>query len=71
MEETARSRANKNYKLKHREELKVYNKQYYAQNKETMLGQLKETVTCECGCQLNKGHLVRHQKSPKHLKLML
>ncbi len=29
-----------------------------------------EIITCECGIQITKGSLLRHQKSNKHLKLM-
>ena len=30
----------------------------------------KEKITCICGCVLNKNHLSRHLKTPKHLNLL-
>ena len=29
-----------------------------------------EKITCECGCEVNRGNLLRHKKSKKHIDLM-
>ena len=45
---------------------KVYRKQYTIDNKE----KIKEKIICECGCEIRKSHLKRHQKSDKHIQLL-
>ena len=39
---------------------------YYKENKD----KINEKVKCECGCVVIKRTLLRHQKSPKHIKIM-
>ncbi len=41
-------------------------KEYYIQNAD----KLKEKCICECGCEVVKKGLKRHQQSPKHLNLL-
>jgi hypothetical protein len=56
---------NKDYFKEYREDnkdiLKVKSIQYYEHNKE----KLKEKIKCECGCEVNKSSLTRHQSSKK------
>jgi hypothetical protein len=73
----------KQYYTNNKEELSKYYKQYYTDNKDKLLEQQKQyymdnkdklakkkKVTCECGCISTRGHLSRHKKTKKHLKLM-
>jgi hypothetical protein len=63
---------NKEYRLNNNEKIKEYRKQYYEKNRATILEKKKqhtsEKMKCECGKEVSKGNLSRHQKSKKHLK---
>jgi hypothetical protein len=48
---------------------KGWGKTYYEENKEIILAKQKEKITCECGCIVVRNNLLRHKKSPKHIKL--
>jgi len=52
-------KANKDKNLK-------YQQKYRDKNKD----KINEKINCECGCMISKANLLRHQKSPKHIKLM-
>ena len=41
-------------------------KNYYQQNKAKIHEKNKEKITCECGCEVNKCGLIKHQKTQKH-----
>jgi len=45
-------------------------RQHYLDNKEDIKNQKREKIECECGVMTVRGHIQRHQKSPKHAKLM-
>jgi hypothetical protein len=68
------NRSNAEWRNENREKCLEYNKQYskqnYAENREIILEKLKETITCECGCVVNKYHLQRHKRTKKHLSLI-
>lgn len=49
---------------------KDYGKTYYEQNKDYILTRNKELINCECGCVIVRNNLLRHKKSPKHIKLL-
>ena len=51
------------------EKIKEQKKQKYQQNKEQISEKNKETMTCVCGCTVNKRCLSRHLKTEKHNKL--
>ncbi len=74
LNKTIENRSRAEYVAVNREKILEYSKQYskqnYAENKEILLEKLKETITCECGCVVNKSHLQRHKRSKKHLSLM-
>jgi hypothetical protein len=57
-------------KEKIQENMKEYNKEYYETNKTTILENMKKLVKCECGCEVTKNDLKRHQRTKKHIKLM-
>lgn len=54
---------NKNLKLN-------YMKVYREINKETLASKAKVTITCKCGCKIQKCEIARHQRSKKHSKLL-
>jgi hypothetical protein len=69
------------YYLNNRDKKKEYKQQYYQKNRDKHVEQrrqycldnrdkIKEKITCECGCEIVRVTLSRHQKTKKHLKLM-
>ena len=52
------------------EERKEYKRQnankFYNENKNKVLEEQRTKVKCECGCQVNKGNLLRHKLTDKH-----
>ncbi len=54
-------------KLVHKEESKIF----YQKHKEQILEKNKEIIMCVCGCELRKRDMARHEKSQKHLNLMM
>ena len=72
------SKVQQEYYNNNKEQIKQYleeNKEHRAQQKKTYYENNKETtvlrkVECECGCAINRGSLMRHQRTKKHIKLM-
>ena len=70
----------KEYRENNKEQIKERKNNYYHNNKEKILKhnkewrenneQLKEKVTCECGCIIRKDVLARHKKTNKHITLL-
>ena len=58
------------YQETNKEKIKDKKKEYYEINKTTILKNMKELVKCECGCEVIKKVLKRHQKTKKHISLM-
>jgi len=56
----------KDYYELHKEKLQEKDKEYYETNKQ----EINEKVKCECGCEIVKQNLKRHQASKKHLDKM-
>ena len=72
---------NKEYSEVHKPKKQEYNKEYYELHKEKKKEQVKEyqknnklkineKVKCECGCDVMKRYLKRHQATKKHLDKM-
>ena len=61
---------NKKYREENKDKLNEKNKKYHEKNKEKINEKKAEIITCECGCQIRRGGISKHQKSKKHLKLM-
>ena len=61
---------NKEYRDNNKERINQENKEYYEKNKTKILKNMKELVNCECGCEVTKSNLKRHQTSKKHIDLM-
>ena len=66
---------NKEYKKQYYNDNKnIFNErslQYYYDNKKEINEKTKEKVICECGYEITKCNLKRHQKSDKHIKLLM
>ena len=58
------------YHEKNKEQSNANHKKYNEKNKEHISASRGEIVRCECGCDLTKSTMKRHQKSAKHLKKM-
>ena len=56
------------YRENNKEKVAEYNKEYNKKNKEIILQKQLVKITCECGCEVANGGLIRHQKTKKHLK---
>ena len=55
---------------KNKEKRAEYKKKYYEENKEKLSEIYKEKVICECGCEVNRHSVKRHEQTSKHIKLM-
>ena len=60
----------KEWSGKNKEKLKESKKQYYEINKDTISKNREELALCECGCEVRKINMLRHQKTDKHFELM-
>ena len=54
-----------------KKEINEKRKQYRIDNKEKINEKIKEKIICECGYEITKCNLKRHQKSAKHFKLLM
>ena len=57
---------NQEYNKKNTDKIKEQRQKYRQENRD----KINEKVNCVCGCVVIKRTLSRHQKSPKHIKLM-
>jgi hypothetical protein len=60
----------KEYQEVHKEKIKENKKDYYQNNKNEILKKQKEKIICECGSEIRKSDLKRHQQSATHIYLM-
>jgi hypothetical protein len=64
----------KKYHIIHKEEQAEKALKYYHSNRDIINEKrnknIKEKITCECGCEICKGYLLRHKQSKKHIDLM-
>ncbi len=72
---------NQNYYEENKDKLKEYIQNYYEANKDKILeyhqnyyevnkDRINEKVNCDCGCEVSRTNLLRHQKSKRHLNNM-
>ena len=59
----------KNYKDNKEQKIKK-SKEYREANKEQLAEQMKQKITCECGCIISRRNIAPHRKSKKHLSLI-
>jgi hypothetical protein len=67
----------KKYKEENKEQLKEYQKEYREENidnskeyNKKYREKNKEQITCCCGSELTKQHILRHERSKKHIQFM-
>jgi hypothetical protein len=58
------------YREQNTDIIKEKDRKYREQNANIIKEKAKESITCECGCELRKDTLKRHQKSQKHKNLL-
>jgi hypothetical protein len=61
---------NKKYRYEHKLEKAEIDRKFYEKNKEKILQLKKEIIICECGCNVSKRNIIRHQQTKKHLDLI-
>ena len=67
---TTISEQGKTYRQNNRGVILQRKKEYYAKNKDKICEIAKEKIKCECGCEVVKYKLNRHQTTKKHIELM-
>ena len=60
----------KEYRDQNKDKKREYDKKYREQNEDKLKEYSKEKITCDCGCIVSRIHLARHQRTPKHIKLL-
>jgi len=60
----------KRYYENNKEIIQERKKRYYENNKEKIQGKYSMKLKCDCGCEITRCHLKRHQQSIKHNDLM-
>jgi hypothetical protein len=60
----------KEYYETNKEKINEKNKEYQETNKTTILEKKRKKIKCECGCEVTKNDLKRHQTSKKDISLM-
>ena len=60
----------KEYYENNKEHYKEKHKEYRENNKQKIKQHASEKITCECGCEIRRGHLSHHKRTQKHIKLM-
>ena len=56
----------KEYSKQHQQRLTEKSKKYYEDNKETIKSKINVKILCECGEEISKSNLLRHQRTQKH-----
>ena len=60
----------KEQKKQYYENNKEHKKQYYENNKDRIAHRNAKKIKCECGCDVTRNQLTRHQRTKKHIELM-
>lgn len=61
---------NKKYNIENRDINNLKKKEKYEENKKQILEKLKEKIICECGAEVCKHSVARHQRTKKHQDFM-
>ena len=64
------SEKGKQYRVDNNEKIKEREKIYRETHKKKRKEKVKEKTTCECGCEIIKTNLKKHQSSKNHTDLM-
>jgi len=60
---------NREYRLQHKDSIKINKTKYYLQNKAEINHIRKvDIITCECSTTLRRADIMRHKRSKKHIK---
>ena len=68
--EERKKECDKKYREANRDKIKEQIQNYREANRDKINEKQREKVKCDCGCMISKIHLLRHQKSSKHINLM-
>jgi beta-N-acetylglucosaminidase len=60
----------KEHRIENNDAIKEKIKKYRIENADNIKKNLKEKIMCECGCQINKGNILRHKETPNHINLL-
>ncbi len=60
----------KEYYLENKDKILEYNKQYKDTNRESINLKASEKIMCECGCELRRDKMTKHQTTRKHQNLL-
>mgnify|MGYP003660245864 CR=1 FL=1 len=60
----------KNYKKLHKEAIAIQRKNYRDLNKDKIAEKNKIKITCDCGAEVRKSHILRHKKTKKHINFI-
>jgi hypothetical protein len=60
----------KEYRDNNKEKIQEYGKEYYETNKNTILENNREKITCKCGSVIIRNSIKRHERTKKHINLM-
>ena len=60
----------KQYYINTKDERVQYLNNYRKEHKNEINKQKREEIICNCGCKTSRGHLARHMKTEKYLKMM-
>jgi len=63
--------SSKAYKVKNKESINIYMKEYREKNKEKIKAQKSKRIICECGRTIRQGGKAAHERTPTHIKLMV
>ena len=58
------------YRVNNREQILTHQDQYRADNRELLNLKQSENIQCECGCIVNRCHMLRHKTTKKHQHLV-
>ena len=50
--------------------ISIYKKNYRELNKKAISEKNKIKITCDCGAEVRKSHILRHKKTQKHINLI-
>lgn len=60
------SRTKQEWYTDNNQKIKEYSQNYYIQNKESILNNLKQIENCPCGCEFMKANKSNHNKTKRH-----
>jgi hypothetical protein len=58
------------YREIYKDKIKESRKNYYEINKDKIKEYSSQKIKCDCGCEIRKDFLIKHQKTKKHLELL-